>query len=334
MHCRLSFYAVVLLLVVIPMARASEQSATIEKTESVLKEIMDIPAKKIPSDLLESAQGVAIIPSVIKIGFVAGVRRGHGVLMVKDKDGDWGLPQFVILTGGSVGWQVGAQSTDVILVFKTAKSVENIQKGKFTIGADAAAAAGPVGRNAAAATDAQFKAEILSYSRRRGLFAGVALDGSMIEVDHPAGRDFYGDPARNPTRQIPACAVKLLEAMEAHTDDAKPKTAGQQPIPANMDANRLRRELAQSALHLNTILNPDWQRFLSLPPAVFGQQEHPSMESLTKVRQQFERIATDSSYVNLSSRPEFKTTFELLRDYTTALSKAAVIPLPPPPPSA
>jgi lipid-binding SYLF domain-containing protein len=311
-------------------ARASEQSATVEKAESVLKEIMEIPAKKIPSELLESAHGVAIIPSVIKIGFVAGVRRGHGVLMVKDKDGDWGLPQFVILTGGSVGWQVGAQSTDVILVFKTAKSVENIQKGKFTIGADAAAAAGPVGRNAAAATDAQLKAEILSYSRSRGLFAGVSLDGSMIEVDHEAARDFYGDP-RNPTRQVPACAVKLLEAVAAHSSEAKPVVVGQTTI-ANSDINRLRRDLAQSARHLNAILPPEWQQFLALPGQVYGQQEHSSMESLNVARKQYERIASDATYANLSRRPEFKQVLEDLREYAIALSKIAVIPLPPPPP--
>lgn len=310
---------------------AAEQTATIEKAEAVIKEIMDIPARKIPNELLANAQGVAIIPSVIKIGFVAGVRRGHGVLLVKDKDGDWNLPQFITLTGGSVGWQVGAQSTDVILVFKTAKSVENFQKGKFTIGADAAAAAGPVGRNAAAATDAQMKAEILSYSRSRGLFAGVSLDGSMLEVDHEAGREFYGDPARQPNRQVPACAVKLLETVAAHTNDAKPAIAGQPPQQAS-DVNRLRRELAQSAMHLNAVLPPEWQRFLALPPAVFGQQEHPSIESINAARQQFERIAGDNTYANLSSRPEFKTTLEDLREYSTALTKSAVIPLPPPPP--
>ena len=204
MQRRISFFNVVTMLALASSSRASEQAATIDKAESVIKEIMDIPAKRIPTELLANAQGVAIIPSVIKIGFIAGVRRGHGVLLVKDKDGDWNLPQFVILTGGSVGWQVGAQSTDVILVFKSAKSVENIQRGKFTIGADAAAAAGPVGRNAAAATDAQLQAEILSYSRSRGLFAGVSLDGTMLEVDQQAARDFYGDPARNPVRQVPA----------------------------------------------------------------------------------------------------------------------------------
>ena len=111
----------------------SEQAATIEKAEGVVSEIMAIPARRIPGELLAKSYGVAIIPNVIKVGFIGGARRGHGVLLVKDKDGDWNLPQFITLTGGSIGWQVGVQATDVILVFKSAKSIDNIRNGKFTI---------------------------------------------------------------------------------------------------------------------------------------------------------------------------------------------------------
>src|SRR5215470_10981392 len=144
--------------------------------------------------LLSEAQGVAIIPDVTKIGFIAGVRRGHGVVMVRDAEGEWSLPQFITLTGGSVGWQAGIQGTDVVLVFKTKKGVEGLMRGKFTIGADASVSAGPVGRDAEAATDTQLKAEILSYSRSRGLFAGVSIDGSALEVDQRAHVAFYGSP--------------------------------------------------------------------------------------------------------------------------------------------
>ena len=118
---------------------AADPIETARLSEQVLGELMAIPGKQVPIRLLEQAQGVAIIPNVIKVGFVAGARRGHGVVMVRDAEGEWSLPQFVTLTGGSVGWQAGIQGTDVVLVFTTKKGVEGLLRGKFTIGADAAA---------------------------------------------------------------------------------------------------------------------------------------------------------------------------------------------------
>ena len=114
--------------------------------------------------------------------------------MVRDEQGAWQAPQFVSLTGGSVGWQAGVQATDVILVFKTQKSIQGLMEGKFTLGVDAAAAAGPVGREATAATDATLKAEIYSYSRSRGLFAGVSLDGSALQIEYEANQSYYRAP--------------------------------------------------------------------------------------------------------------------------------------------
>jgi lipid-binding SYLF domain-containing protein len=313
-----------------PRGNANDQ-ATIERAETVLREIMDIPARRIPTELLSSSHGVAIIPSVIKIGFIGGIRRGHGVILTKDRDGDWGLPQFITLTGGSIGFQAGAQSTDVILVFRTAGSVENIQRGRFTIGVDAAAAAGPVGRNAAAATDAQMRAEILSYSRSRGLFAGVSLDGSALEINSAATRNFYGDPNAQPPRPVPAAAVRLMETVAHLAGSGQPTPVAQ----ASTDPNHLRRELAQSARSLYAVLSPDWQRFLALPPAVFATSEHPSVESLVEARRNFDRVATDAAFANLQARPEFQTTLDLLREYTSALQRntTPAITLPPPPPA-
>jgi lipid-binding SYLF domain-containing protein len=168
---------------------------TLKSATAVLNELSAIPAKCIPPALLADAQGVAIIPHVIKAGFVVGGRGGHGVVLVRDKNGIWGEPTFVNLGGASVGLQAGVESTDVVLVFRTRKSLNRILagKGKVTLGADAAIAAGPVGRQAAAATDARLRAEILSYSRSRGLFAGVALDGAVIRSDATSNREFRRD---------------------------------------------------------------------------------------------------------------------------------------------
>ena len=175
-------------------AVASGEAKKVSESGSVLREIMAIPEKGIPPALLKDAYGIAIIPGVVKLGFIIGGRYGTGVLMVRDKGGKWGNPVFVSIAGGSIGWQIGAQSTDVILVFKSRRSVEGIKKGKFTLGADAAVAAGPVGRNLEAATDVKLKAEIYSYSRSRGLFAGVSLEGAALQIDDDADAAFYGKP--------------------------------------------------------------------------------------------------------------------------------------------
>jgi len=142
-------------------ARAGEEENKLaDNAVRVLKEIMMAPDKAIPKDLLQNAHAIAVVPDVIKAGFVVGGRHGDGLISVKTRDGTWSNPSFVSLTGGSVGFQAGVSSTDVVLVFRTQRGVDSIVHGKFTLGADASAAAGPVGRSATASTDAQLKAEI------------------------------------------------------------------------------------------------------------------------------------------------------------------------------
>lgn len=158
----------------------------------VLAEIQNIPEQAIPDKLLDEARAVVVIPDTIKAGLVIGGRRGHGLMSVKTADGSWSSPVFIKLTGGSIGFQAGVQSSDVILVFRNDRSLDNIVNGKFTLGADAGVAAGPVGRSASAATDGQLKAEIWSWSRARGLFAGVALDGAVLQIDDAANLEAYG----------------------------------------------------------------------------------------------------------------------------------------------
>lgn len=159
----------------------------------VLTEIQAIPESAIPDKLLDEARAIAVIPDTIKAGLVIGGRRGHGVLSVKNPDGTWSNPVYITLTGGSIGFQAGVQSADVVLVFRSDRGLESIVNGKFTLGADAGVAAGPLGRNAATATDGQLKAEIWSWSRARGLFAGVALDGAVLSIDNAANQAVYGN---------------------------------------------------------------------------------------------------------------------------------------------
>jgi len=174
-------------------AQAREQGRLLIASE-VLEEIRNSRDQSIPERLLQRAYAIAVIPDLTKVAFFAGGRRGHGVLVVRDKQGRFSNPVLITLTGGSFGWQWGVQSTDIVLVFTTAKGVEGITGGKVTLGADASVAAGPVGRQAEAATDATFRSEVYSYSRSRGVFAGIALDGSALTIDDKADAAFYKRP--------------------------------------------------------------------------------------------------------------------------------------------
>jgi lipid-binding SYLF domain-containing protein len=172
-------------------AQGREEAKLITAT-SVMTELRDSRDQQVPQWLLDRAYGIVVVPDVVKVGFWFGGRHGKGVMVVRDDAGRFSSPVFVNLSGGSFGPQIGAQSTDVVLVFTTRRGVEGITDGKVTLGADASVAAGPVGRTASAATDAAFKAEVYSYSRSKGLFAGVALDGSAITIDDKSNAAFYG----------------------------------------------------------------------------------------------------------------------------------------------
>lgn len=207
------------------LAATSDQEAKVNEVIEVLGEINRIPEKTIPAKLLRNAEGIAIIPAVVKVGIVIGGRYGKGVLSIRKQDKTWSDPIFLSLKGGSIGWQIGAQSTDVILVFKTHKSLDGILKGKFTLGADAAVAAGPVGRSAEAATDTKLKAEVYSYSRSRGLFAGIALDGAALDIQNKDNAKYYGDSeikadriGRGENASRPESAAKLVEVLSGYTD--------------------------------------------------------------------------------------------------------------------
>lgn len=210
----------------VPAPAQIKETERVKNSIEVLDAIMSIPEKGIPPVLLRNAHAVAIIPHVVKLGFVIGGRHGKGVVMVRGEDGQWSSPSFISFTGGSVGWQIGAQAADIILVFKSSKGVEGMMKGKFTLGADASVAAGPVGRHVEAGTDVALKAEIYSYSRSRGLFAGVALEGSALRIDDDANAYFYGETGitageifRGKGIEPPDVVMKLKEALDKYASE-------------------------------------------------------------------------------------------------------------------
>ncbi|RMF87807.1 MAG: Ysc84 actin-binding domain protein [Planctomycetota bacterium] len=327
----------VLLLVVCPQTFGQTREAqTLRDAIQVLDEVMAIPLSGIPRSLLADAKGVAIVPGVIKGSFVVGARFGRGVLVVRDENGNWSVPRFITLTGGNVGWQIGVTSTDVILVFRTKKSVENLLDGTLTLGGDAAVAAGPVGRKASAGTDIALRSEVFSYCRSRGLFAGVAIDGSVIRIDNAANMAYYGTPDPAQVTSLPEDTQKLLASL------AKYCGAGNEKAPdvpsalhgnqADVAAETLRRELAASAMAMYRLLPPEWQTYLALPADVFSQSAHPTAVELEACMERYRRVAEDARYRALTGRLEFQDTYAALQQYHRVLERnAQPLQLPPPP---
>ena len=318
----------------------SAEEGTVEAASEVLREIMAIPAKSIPASMLADAQGVAIIPGMVKGGFIVGVRQGKGVILTRNASGEWIAPVFITVTGGSVGLQAGLQSTDVVAVFRSRQGIDRLMRGKFTIGADAAVAAGPVGREASAATDAQLKAEILSYSRSRGLFAGVAIDGTAIQIEHRATATYYAPKPGQPKGSVPVAAIKLVEQIAAYADPrnkaaANVKEVPTLPQPQIDEVEVVRAQLAESALRLHKILDPQWKEFLAIPGEVYVEGKAPAKEALARCLDRYGAITDDARYRDLAARAEFRETHALLLRYRSALDGSPSNTLksasPPPP---
>jgi lipid-binding SYLF domain-containing protein len=221
-------------------AQAREEGRLLLASQ-VLEELRDSRDRGIPARLLERAYGIAVIPDMTKIAFFAGGRRGDGVLVYRDKDGRFTNPIFITMTGGSFGWQWGVQKTDIVLVFTTKKGIEGITGGKVTLGADASVAAGPVGRESSASTDMSFKAEVYSYSRSRGVFAGLAIDGTVISIDDDENEAFYKKHGTTATDIATGVVTTNDDAARRFLSAVTTSTRGQQsasatPVPASASA--------------------------------------------------------------------------------------------------
>jgi lipid-binding SYLF domain-containing protein len=194
---RLSYFIVLAAFVFLlcPMGlncdQKSDELERVEDSIRVFKELVDLPEEGIPEDLLNQAQAIAVIPGFWNAAWVIGGRHGKGVLMVRKGPKNWSYPCFISVTGGSVGFQIGVQKADIIFVFKDKKSVKTIADGKFTLGVGASVVAGPVGRKGEADTDIKFEAEIYSYSKSKGLFAGISVEGASLSMDTDSNAKFY-----------------------------------------------------------------------------------------------------------------------------------------------
>ena len=191
-----------------------------EVATAVYRELLEAPDHELPEELIKKANCIGVIPHVVKGAFGWGGRRGRGILSCRNDEGEWSPPLFISLSGGSFGFQIGGQASDVVLFFMTERSIRSLLKSKFTIGGEASVAAGPFGRTAEASTDATLNAEIYSYARSRGLFAGISVEGARLAPNQKMINDFYGRrifPDRiifeHDVPEIPAAGKALVEAI-------------------------------------------------------------------------------------------------------------------------
>jgi lipid-binding SYLF domain-containing protein len=206
-------FAALMVTVAVAQGKMKDEVNQSQKAAKVFREIMDTPDKDIPRDILEKSECVAVFPEVIKAGFIVGGRGGRGVASCRTATG-WSAPAYFNLGGGSIGLQIGAQSTDFVLLFMDKSGMDSLLSDKFELGGDASVAAGPVGRQAGASTDLKLDAKILSYSRSKGLFAGLELKGVVIKPDKDDMRDVYGKnvTAREVLRENKVTAPVVVDA--------------------------------------------------------------------------------------------------------------------------
>lgn len=303
---------------------------------NVFAQAMVMPQNEIPRSLLAEAQAVAIVPSMVRGAFVFGVQHGRGVIVLRDANGAWQPPRFIQITGGSIGYQIGVQATDLVLVFRTQQSVANLLRGTMKVGVDASAAAGPVGRQTSAATDLQLQAEILSYSRARGAFIGVSIDGSVISLDPNAEAIYYQTPGA-----VPASTVQLLQVLAAYSAIAPAAAIPGQVaaaggwVPAGQgggDAEAARQQLDRSSRQLYASLDENWKRYLALPPEVYTPNAVPSPQALQQVTSRYEEVSRRPEYAALNSRPEFQEALRSLKQLGEVRTASnTTLQLPPPP---
>lgn len=233
---QISKYLAAGLLLVAPATFASPPADKAKEVErmgdagTVIEEILNIP-DDIPQDLLDKARCVVVLPSVLKAAFVVGGSYGRGVMVCRtgpDFKGPWGAPAMYALEGGSIGFQIGGQATDFVILVMNDRGASSLLKSKVKLGADAAVAAGPKGRDASANTDAYMRAEMLSYSRSRGVFAGISLEGSTLRPDNDGNRDVYGKDATAATiiteskYEAPPEGRKLVSRLQKASPTLKP----------------------------------------------------------------------------------------------------------------
>ena len=309
-----------------PGPEIAKATGDIADSLQVLNVIMEIPVNAIPTSMLKRAEGLVIIPNMIKGGFGVGGAYGRGVFMVRQPGGAWSRPSFVSMAKGSFGFQAGVSSTDIVLVFCTKRSIEQFTEGKLTLGVDAAVAAGPVGRQAEAGTDLTLTSEVYSYSRARGIFLGAAIDGGVLNIDKDLTNRYYAAAGT----QMPPTAWSLVKALNAFSGVANapneplpPPAPVQKPVYQGPSLEVLRPQVAAAYAQLSPLLDQQWKTFLAVPPEFFTPERSPipPRDKVHQALNHYRIVANNEQYKVLNMRPEFQTVFQLLNQWEIAASQ-------------
>ncbi len=350
MNHRITTYACGLLLLGLLSARTHAQivatqnptEITVLDSTTVFAQAMAGQDTQIPQSVLANAQAIAIVPGMMRGAFVVGLQYGKGVLIIRDANRNWQAPRMIQMAGGSFGYQIGVQATDLILIFRTPQSVANLLRGTVKVGVDASAAAGPVGRQASAGTDLGLSAEILSYSRARGAFVGVSIDGSSISLDPQAEAIYYQPPG-----VFPQSAYQLLQMVTTYAAVAPvgapvimagapgQVAAGAGWVPAGTrsgDTEAARQQVANSFTQLSAHLPEEWKSYLALPPDIYSPNGVPNPQATLQVLRKYQDVARQPDYQRLTSLPEFQQTLASLQRLSeTRVASNTPLQLPPPP---
>jgi SH3 domain-containing YSC84-like protein 1 len=323
-----------------------------EATE-VLRKLASSTSEGIPNRLVADAYGIAIVPHYHRGVFVPGIGGGRGVILTRDATGQWSVPEFITLSGGSPGRQMVPQATDLVLILRSPQSIDKIRRGKLTLGEAASAAVGPSGRYVTTSTDAEFQAEILTYARSEGLVAGISLGDAALRLDIPATNAFY-DVGTNairyvaPTeRYLPQSVEVLVNELTRYTfqqDVRQPSTSPlpkesntlEQPPPPpaavpSIDARAVK--LSQSVVALQAKVDEQWKQYFSLPPDWFSGRQL-SAADVHSILTRYERVKNNPQFAALRALPEFHQSMQELRELEAKVGGAPELPLLPPPPNA
>jgi SH3 domain-containing YSC84-like protein 1 len=319
------------------MVTQNPTEVTVIDATNAFSQAMMMQDNQIPRNILANAQAIAIVPGLVRGAFVVGVQHGRGVLITRDAAGAWQAPRMIQMTGGSIGYQIGLQATDLVLVFRTPQSVANLLAGTVKVGVDASAAAGPVGRQASAGTDLRLTAEIYSYSRARGAFVGVSIDGSSISLDPQAEAIYYQPPGN-----FPASAMQLLQVVASYAAAQPVMAVAAAPAPAasgwvaagqrSGEVEVARQQLDTASRKLTSNLDENWKRYLAMPPEVYVPNQTPNPQTIQATLARYEEVSRKPEYAALQTRPEFQQTVQSLRrlnEVRTASNTSAQLPPPP-----
>jgi lipid-binding SYLF domain-containing protein len=318
------------------------EAAMVERASQLMDAAMAYPPKCLPRAVLLNAHGIAVFPRVVTEGVLFNVEHGHGAIVIRGESGQWHPPILADLSGETLSLQAGVYKSDLILIFRTKNSADEVLRGKYGVASKLSAVPGPVGFAAGMTAEVGVRAEIFAYTYHHGQCTGVTLDTTSLRIDARGNDRFYEGTGIHPAEiqpellsRLPPSAARLLMTMDryAQAQVAAPvpaPTVWSPPAAAPVDVRGLQRQLAESAIRLQPLLDATWRSYLALPAEVYTADRVASPEALQQTLDRFKMLYGNPAYQELVRRPEFQQTFNLLRQCIVAQPLPRGPAFPPP----